>query len=577
MYINKSFKKIVNVIIALTVIISLTDNIHSQELNASQLDSLYLKFVQLRAPDILPQNDKPFNLSLENIKCGFGLVSQVRVNLDKFILEQRNILKTLLVRPIKQASMVSPSGFFRIHYDISGSEVPNYDPSLTVEENVQQVALAADSTYRFEVEYLGFPGPPNDNGAGGDNLFDIYITDADQNYGFTQPETHLGNDKYDSYIEIHYSFLGQGFATHGLEAMRVTVAHEFHHAIQMGNYILRLDDRFFYELTSTSMEEFVYDNVNDYYAYMGGYFNNPARQFTRFLWGTTDGYDLAIWNFYLEKNYGFGIIKRQWEMMPNQRAILAIGNSILERTSTFAREYNKFGIWTYYTNYRAVSSQYFEEAANYPLIKPSFIPPAFTPPAQTIEIDAQACSNNFIKFNISINSDTLYALITNGNISAVNLPVNQKTTFTYTLFSDGASGNRKLTEDYSSYFNSADPNWWSGSEILNGLLVRQDSTIIPGTVISESYVFPNPFMYKGNLSISIEGKEGEELDFNVYSSDMTLVHTAKLAAAPLLNNTIGINWNGKDGDGNRLTSGVYIVVIKNGDDIFKGKVVIFNE
>ena len=36
-----------------------------------------------------------------------------------------------------------------------------------------QVALAADSSYRFEVNYLGFPPPP-------DNEYDIYI---DMNMG----------------------------------------------------------------------------------------------------------------------------------------------------------------------------------------------------------------------------------------------------------------------------------------------------------------------------------------------------------------------------------------------------------
>ena len=39
----------------------------------------------------------------------------------------------------------------------------------------------------------------------------------------------------------------------------------------------------------------------------------------------------------------------------------------------------------------------------------------------------------------------------------------------------------------------------------------------------------------------------------------------------------GVVWNAFDNDGNKLASGVYIYVIKKGDDIVKGKVVIFNE
>ena len=43
----------------------------------------------------------------------------------------------------------------------------------------------------------------------------------------------------------------------GINGARVTVAHEFHHSIQGGNYIFRPEDTFFYEITSTAMEEFV--------------------------------------------------------------------------------------------------------------------------------------------------------------------------------------------------------------------------------------------------------------------------------------------------------------------------------
>ena len=473
MLINTIAKKIIliKVIFLLSILPAIPN--YSQELTKSELDSLYTKFLQISAPEFLTEAQRSTNLSPEDRKCGFGLVSQVKSNLNYFSLLQQNVLKSLLQRKVKQKSMVSPSGFFRIHYDTTGSQTPIYDPTLTPEENVYQVALAADSVFRFEVNFLDFPEPPSDFGAGGDDLYDIYITSALGSYGFTEPETDLGDQRFTSFMEIHYSF--SNFYTKGFNAMRVTIAHEFHHAIQIGRYIYRDEDRFFYELTSTAFEEFVYDDVNDYYNYMSNYFDNPSRKFTRFS-TVYDGYDLAVWNIFMKVNYGFEIIKEQWERMPTQRAVFAISNSLVYRGASFAREYNKFAIWTYYTNYRAIPGLYFEEAANYPLIRPKF-DYSFSENPFAVD-DANSTSNTFVKFRITANGDTLYVIVTNGDVSAsVNDP--QETfNFKYTLFSDTLNGNRKLTDKYSATFYSNTSSVWSISEILNDIVLEQSCSCI---------------------------------------------------------------------------------------------------
>jgi len=341
--------KTVVVFLSLSLFSLFTASLTAQQLSGEELDSIYTDFLQLSTIELIPQIDQIEALTSENKKCGFGLVSQIRLNIENFTSEQQRILKTLLQRPTRQTNLVSPSGFFRIHYNISGNEIPNYEPSMTIEENVMQVAIALDSSYNFEVSYLGYPAPPPDNGEGGDDLYDVYITSARGNYGFTEPESALGNEKYTSFIEIHYEFSTSNFFTKGLEAMRVTAAHEFHHAIQMGNYILRWEDLYFYELTSTAFEEFVYDDVNDYYAYMNSYFRTPETPLPQ-----TTGYNTAAWNVYLRDNFDYDIIKRQWELMPSVRAMFAINTSLFEYESSFVKEFNRFGLWMYFTNYRSV-------------------------------------------------------------------------------------------------------------------------------------------------------------------------------------------------------------------------------
>jgi hypothetical protein len=584
LYISSSVKKVVTIVVFFISFLFLSTGF-AQELTIAQKDSLYYKFLQLRTDAVQIPSDKLITLTAEDRKCGFELMNTIKFNFDSFSPERQYVLKPLLQRKILHTSIVSASGFFRIHYDTTDIRfnIPAYINGASVVENIAEVVRAFDSTYFYEVTYLGYPAPPSDNGAGGDDLYDIYIVNQPTGlYGFTAFENEItpGSKTFDSYIEIDNDYTG--FFSEGVFGLRVTAAHEFHHAIQGGNYILRTlstgseDDTYFYELTSTAFEEFVYDDVNDYYQYLDSYFRR-----TDIAMPSQNGYNLAIWNIFLKENFGADIIKQQWELMPNQSAITAINNTITFSGSTFPRELNKFGIWTYFTSYRAVPGLYFSEAANYPLIVPTSTI-QFTPPSELFQMNAAPTANSFIRFNISINGDTLFAIVSNGDaISAVSNP-NSFFNFDYTFFSDGSSGDRELTENYSSTFNVSNPSFWSVSEILNDQIVREDSAIkhSPGGI---TYAYPNPFSYSrlyltgALIFFSTKLSVGEIVDFNVYTSGMQLVYTEQKNIQNLPGSQKGVSWNGLDNDENKLSSGVYIYVIRIRDNVEMGKVVIFNE
>ncbi len=259
---------------------------------------------------------------------------------------------------------------------------------------------------------------------------------------------------------------------------------------------------------------------------------------------------------------------------------VAISNSLVFQGRSFAKEYNKFGIWTYYTGFRAVPGLYFEEAENYPLVK-NLITISY-PQYTYAEVDAEATSNNFIKFGITTNGDSLYSIITNGDVSAVINEPQRTFGFTYTLFSDTLSGNRKLADKYSADFNATNGSVWSISEILNDIIVLEDTTRRQ-TSAEISYAYPNPFNYKSYflskplIFFPYEANVGEEVDFNVYSIGMELVYSNQMNIQLLPGDRQGVSWDGLDINGNKLASGVYIYVIKDGDEVEKGKVVIFNE
>jgi hypothetical protein len=548
-------------------------------LTQPQLDSLYTKFLQLRAPELLSQTDEPAVLTLEDRKCGFFIVNDIKSNLEFFSPEKQDFLKSLLGRPTLQTSTLSPSGFFRIHYDVSGSNRPSYVSGWTVEQNIAEVAKALDSVYQFEVTYLGFLAPPSDSN-GGDDKYDVYIQDQGGGvYGYTEWESKVGSVNWTSFMVIDNDYVG--YYSTGLNGMKVTVAHEFHHGIQLGNYSVfnenfpyRNGDAFFYELTSTSMEEFVYDAVNDYYAYMNSYFNNTGLAFPR-----QNGYNIAIWNIFLEDNFGFGLFKRQWELIPSITAILAINQSLNEVSTSFPREMNQFGIWTFFTGYRKIPGKYFEEGGNYPLVIPKYVIQfPETPPGMT----SAPTANNFVKYNIPTNTDTLVAIVTNADAFSANDNPSQLFNFEYILYSDPNTGQRELTGNYSSTFSTSNSAFWSVSEVLNNILIREDSLIVPFTG-SVSYAFPNPFSYSKSyvtgmsIFFSFDENVGETVDFNVYSVDMQLVANELKSIEFLPGDQRGVSWEPMNYNGKRLASGVYIYVIKKGDEVIKGKVVIFNE
>jgi len=535
----------------------------------TRVDSLYNKFIAMHQK----KSSSNFNkiTTEEHGKCGFGFENSVRLGIKSFSEAQQKVLKPLFTRPDLDTSIVSPSGFFRIHFN-KAPNAPKY--------NITELAAAFDSAYSFEVNFLNFLPPPNDLGAGGDNKYDIYVYSLGRGvYGSTNSEEEIsyGTNTFYSYIEIDDGFVG--FNTTGIEAAKVTAAHELHHAIQMGNYILRetdteVFDLYFYELTSTAMEEFVFDDVNDYYFYFntGGYFN-----FTDKAFAANEGYNLAVWNIFLKDKFDYSVIKRQWELLRTYRALDAINRSLIERLSSFLEAYKEFALWTYYTNYRAVPRMFFNEAANYPLVKP-FITVNFSGASAPVQLTSYVTSLNYLKIIGSLNNpkDTIYFPLTNYELENGINNLSKQYSASLSISSVKQDGFFELSDKYYYLFSAEDPYLWENSSILNNIVVSDSQTVYAAV----SSPFPSPFRYgKSNLlNIPFDGRFNEEVSLKVFSISMDMVFdgNAILFRNPIKGEAV-IEWNGLNNKHEKLASGVYLYFIKSQDRTTLGKLAVVNE
>ncbi|MEW6195778.1 MAG: MXAN_6640 family putative metalloprotease [Bacteroidota bacterium] len=529
----------------------------SANLFAQNLDSLYNAFLSARSPQQI--TGYQVTSEGEHEKCLTGLVYEVKRNFDLFNPKQKIVLSSLLSRPTTDTSIVTPSGFFKIHFNKSGVNKPGYD--------VDELAVAFDSSYNYEVNILGYPPPPDDNGEGGDNKYDIYVTNlTNGNYGYTEPETDITSERSTSFIVMDNDFAG--YFTEGIYAAQVTAAHELHHAIQMGKYIFRSSDQYYMEATSTAMEEFVFDSVNDYYGYIHTFTNRPERTFA-----ASAGYDLAPWNIFLKDRFDYGIIKRIWELMPDKRALEAMVQAIADSGSTFKEEFNLFGQWFYFTGSRAVPGKYFEESANYPQIE-QLISTEFIKPVTSVTIDSEPVSLNYLLFTSSGTAvpDSFVAVVANCDVTNAVSSSTTKLNFKYSL-SDGGDGYTKIVDGYYSKIESSSPFLLAESDILNNVALN-DGTI---NTVEIGYPYPQPFRYSINpyVYFPVGRTFSGYADLYVYSIDVNLVFSGQVRI--ISSDKITAQWNALDSENKKLGTGIYFYVIKVDDQTHKGKFAVFND
>jgi len=321
----------------------------------------------------------------EHLKCASTLLFQRKNDRTKSEPKHELFLSLLNSRPVLPYSRKSVQGNFRIHFDTAASSVNT--PALLSPQGgripyshqmyIDSVATIFEHVRSILIDGLGYDAPPADADPSGPE-YDVYILNQGY-YGLTNTEngTQLNAQdpiRYPSWIEIDNDFLG--FPTSGLDGLRVTAAHEYHHAIQLGAYGVWFNrpnyDFFFNELTSTWMEDVVYDDINDYLYYLPSFFYRfrdfLGRTFEFTLYNTAvQGYERAVWAHYLERKYGSTLMRRIWEGSRTNHILRAMDDLFVLNGTSLREEFNQFSVWNYFTGERADSMRFYREGHLYPL------------------------------------------------------------------------------------------------------------------------------------------------------------------------------------------------------------------
>ena len=320
---------------------------------------LFNRAAAIFRPDLLPA-DSPY--LHDRAVCGTPVIMALATQWPMLSENTQRTFAILLQRPAMQDSIVSPGGYFRVHYDTSGPHaVALTDADRNrVPDYVEEVAKTFDAAWALQIGDLGYRVPLDD----GDGLFDVYIQQLGTRgvYGQTWPNS-LGDPVTAAYLTVDNNYTDRIYATRGLDGLHVTVAHEFFHAIQFAYNARYLT--WWHEATATWMEDVAYDDVNDYFQYTQFVLGSPTASLDSQP-TLQDGhqYGASLYAHFLDQVYGPKTIRDSWEGLGERNSEKYQINSlnVAMPTGGFSGTLAGYVTWNYFTGNRYRDGFYGEGA-----------------------------------------------------------------------------------------------------------------------------------------------------------------------------------------------------------------------
>ncbi|MEO1022204.1 MAG: T9SS type A sorting domain-containing protein [Bacteroidota bacterium] len=267
---------------------------------------------------------------------------------------------------------ISPSGLFRLEYSTTGvNAVPALDENTNgVPDYIEEAGIAADFSFNRQINELGHTNPIPDG-----TVYTIRFENLNGVYGFATGSGSISGPR--TLFVVDNDFVG--FPVNDdpdgdqLGALRVTIAHEFKHAIQFADNDWNGNSDRYAEMDATLMEEVVYDQVNDYYNYIGqnqgDLFESPntALPLNSNFAGSYEDITYAL--FYHER-FGDTFWPEVWDVIrenPSSTLFNAMDFTLSNYNSTFAEAHTEAFAWHYASGLiRSRGTFGFDESDAYP-------------------------------------------------------------------------------------------------------------------------------------------------------------------------------------------------------------------
>lgn len=492
---------------------------------------------------------------------------------------------------------------FFIHYTLTGpNAVPLEDKNSNgCPDYIDSVAYYAEDVFNMEINNFGYTAPIPDSMRGGTDDYDLYILDMGNGvlnetfYGTTtddgivlQPEKQF--PQFTSYIFIDNNFSGldstslpngsktKTYYTTGIPALKITIAHEFHHAIQ---FYIGFDPAMItsiMEMSSIFMEYRIYPDVKDYYQFVNSLFNNISKY--PFGKGTGSegagvGYRFGLFAQFLYHKYGDAVLKTMWDLIGNcNKSYKALDSALVLSGSNLDETWKEFMFWMYYTGERSISGKYFPEASDFPLLKysnpnsedqeysaPSFLQSGYLKP---YEIALYRC--RFRTKDQQYSDDTVDVFMSSLDLTSAVNQTNRQSEFSSVL-TDYEIAESKQIEGSDYYYS----NKGKDERVFDTLLTYWGN-------ITKTTGFEEPFPSPYNPSTDSElmfpvpasVKLYDEAELLIYSNEMTSVY-CKEKKVGLYNSYRVIICDDLPSD---ISSGVYIYKLKYKNSEILGKFIV---